>query len=98
MLKNRHPNFAQLTFTVLDQNTIDRKICRIRYVDEDEPDYRMLWAEFWADLYVRLPIELCTISWDEEALVGTEKVFNRKTLKEEDAKARETIERMRSEG
>jgi hypothetical protein len=97
MLKHRHPNFVHFTFTVLDQNAIDRKVCRIGYVHEEERDDRMLWAEFWADIHVRVAIEWGTMSWEDVEFVGTEKVFNRKSEEEEDAKARESIERMRSE-
>jgi hypothetical protein len=86
MLKNRHPNFVESTFTILDQNTIDRKVCRIGYIDEVEPDNRMLWADFFAELQVRVPIEMGTLSWQEEEFVGTEKVLDRKVLKAEKAK------------
>jgi hypothetical protein len=72
MLKNRRPNFAQFTFTILDQHATDRKVCRIGYVNEDDPDDRMLWADFFAELQVRVPIEMCTMSWQEEEFVGTE--------------------------
>ena len=82
--EHRHPNFAQRTFTVLDQNTVQHKISRIGYVDDTDPDDRMLWSDFYVDLHMRMPIEMCTIDWDDSALtgLGTEKVFNRKVIEE----------------
>lgn len=87
MLQHRHPNFAQLTFTILDQNTVEHQISRIGYVWEDDPDDRMLLADFFAGLYIRVPISMGTISWDEEDLVGTEKIIDRKVLEAQKAKA-----------
>ena len=36
--------------------------------------------DFYANLYIRVPIEMVTLSWDEEEYVGTGKVFNRKYI------------------
>lgn len=86
MLKHQHPpDFAQSTFTILDQNTVERRISRIGYAGEIDPDDRMLWADFFADLYVRVPIEMGTTGWDTEELVGTGEVFNRKVIEEQKA-------------
>jgi hypothetical protein len=47
MVTHQHPNFAQSTFTILDQNTVDHQISRIGYIDEEDPDDRMLLADFF---------------------------------------------------
>lgn len=75
-----------MTFTILDQNTVEHGISHIGYASENYPDEQMLWADFFADLYVRVPIEMATKSWENEDLVGTEEVLNRKVLEEEKAK------------
>ena len=83
MLKHRHSNFAESTFTTLDQNTVESRICRIGYISEKYPDDRMLWSDFYADLYIRVPIRMGTLGWEEEELVGTEEVYNRKVIRKE---------------
>ena len=78
MKEHIHPNFAQTTFTILDEDTIKNKTCRVGYTLDDD---RILLTDFYADLYVRVPVEMFTISWDELELLGTGKVFNQKYIK-----------------
>ena len=77
MKEHKHPNFAGLTFTILDEHTIKNKTCRVGYTGGDD---RMLITDFYANLYIRVPIEMVTLSWDEEEYIGTGKVFNRKYI------------------
>ena len=69
--------FAERTFTILDEDTIKNKTCRIGYVGGDD---RMLIADFFANLPVRIPVEMSERSWCENDYLGTEKVFGRKYL------------------
>ena len=78
MEEHKHPNFAQTTFTILDEDTIKNKTCRVGYTLDDD---RILLSDFYADLCIRVPVEMCTISWDELELIGTGKVFNQKYIK-----------------
>lgn len=55
--KHRHSNFAEARFTILDRNTVERRICQIGFSSEESPDYRMLWSDPYADLYLRVPVE-----------------------------------------
>jgi hypothetical protein len=41
----------------------------------------MLLADFYGNPVIRIPIEMSTLSWDEEGLVGTEKIFDGKDIK-----------------
>lgn len=75
--EHEHPNFAQTTFTILDEDTIKNKTCRVGYTLGDD---RMLLTDFYANMYVRVPVEMATVSWDEEEFVGTGKVFSRKYI------------------
>jgi hypothetical protein len=75
--EHTHPNFASLTFTILDEDTIKNKTCRVGYTRNDD---RMLLTDFYATMCVRVPIEMATISWHEEGLVGTGRVFNRQYI------------------
>lgn len=84
---HNHPNFARTTFTILDENTVKNKICRMGYISEVTPDDRMLCTDFYADMYVRVPIEMGTLSWDEEELVGTREVYNQEIIEKEHSKA-----------
>lgn len=86
MLKHRHPEFARATFTILDQNTVDRKICRMGYIGGKNCDTRMLCTEFYVDLYIRAPIEMGTVGWDDEQLAADGRVYSRKVI-EDNAKA-----------
>ncbi|EFR01030.1 hypothetical protein MGYG_04033 [Nannizzia gypsea CBS 118893] len=63
MVKHEHPNFASSTFTILDQNTIDRGISRMGYISEVMPDDRMTNARFSDDLANRVALEMCTLDW-----------------------------------
>ncbi|EFQ97989.1 hypothetical protein MGYG_01025 [Nannizzia gypsea CBS 118893] len=74
-----HPSFAHRTFTILDQNTIDNKVCRVGYisVNEEDDDYRMLSEVFYADIMARVPLEEAEICWDETLLgVGADGVLD----------------------
>jgi hypothetical protein len=93
MLKHRHPNFEGSTFTVLDQQTVERKICRIGYINEKDPDDRMLWTDFYADMFVRVPISVVTISWEDEERVGTDEVYDREAIAREQQQVKEAAER-----
>jgi hypothetical protein len=75
--EHKHPNFAQLTFTILDEDTIKNKTCRVGYILGDN---RMLLADFYGNMYIRVPIEMVTLSWDEEEYVGTGKVFDQRYI------------------
>lgn len=77
MKEHQHPNFAQTTFTILDEGTIKNKTCRVGCVGDD---HRILLTDFYANMFVRVPVEMATVSWDEEEYVGTGKVFNRKYI------------------
>jgi hypothetical protein len=86
MQKNRHPNFAEFTFTILDQNTVDHKICRMGYVGHtpSDTDTRMLSSEFYVDLYIRVPLEMCTVDWDDIQSTAAGGVYSRKVMEEEE--------------
>ena len=77
MKKHKHPDFAEATFTILDKDTVKNKTCRVGYTFGDD---RMLLSDFYGNVNIRVPIEMGTLSWEEEELVGTEKVFNRKYI------------------
>ncbi|KAF3492365.1 uncharacterized protein GIQ15_01882 [Arthroderma uncinatum] len=66
MLKHPYPGFAEGTFTVLDQQTIDSGLSRIGYCGEKSPDPRMLISDPYADLIVRASVEMCESDWEEE--------------------------------
>ncbi|DAA74243.1 TPA_exp: hypothetical protein A8136_3741 [Trichophyton benhamiae CBS 112371] len=59
-LRPGHPSFAQRTFTILDQNTVDNKICRVGYISvfQEDEDYGMLSEVFYGDIMARVPLEL----------------------------------------
>lgn len=86
MQKHRHSNFAELTFTILDQNTVDRRVCRMGYINENNPDTRMLRTDFFVDLYIRVPLEECTIDWNDELESAEGQVFDRKKIEKFHAK------------
>ena len=86
MQKHRHSNFAELTFTILDQNTVDRRVCRMGYINEHNPDTRMLRTDFFVDLYIRVPLEECTIDWNDELESVEGQVFDRKMIEKFHAK------------
>ncbi|KAM5434562.1 hypothetical protein MferCBS31731_006664 [Microsporum ferrugineum] len=77
---------ASSTFTILDENTIDAKVCRVGYISIngiEKADYRMLSEVFYADLMVRVPLEMAEISWDE-TLSGIDGVYDRKAIEAEE--------------
>ncbi|KAK2734705.1 hypothetical protein FQN57_001475 [Myotisia sp. PD_48] len=55
--------FASSTFTILN-DTNKYKTCRMGYIDDIDPDYRMLRTDFYVNLYLRVPIEIATTEWD----------------------------------
>ncbi|KAH8762402.1 hypothetical protein BGZ57DRAFT_931411 [Hyaloscypha finlandica] len=57
--------------------TIKNKTCRVGYTGDDD---RILVTDFYATMCIRVPIEMVTISWHEEGLVGTGRVFNRQYI------------------
>jgi hypothetical protein len=63
--------------TILDEDTIKEKTCRVGYTMDDD---RMLLTDFYGTMSLRVPVEVGTISWDEEPFLGTEKVFDRKYI------------------
>ncbi|EFE37392.1 hypothetical protein TRV_07961 [Trichophyton verrucosum HKI 0517] len=69
-LRPGHLSFAQRTFTILDQSTVDNKVCRVGYISvfEEDEDYGMLSEVFYADIMARVPVELAEIFWDETLL------------------------------
>lgn len=70
IIVHKHYNFSQLTFTILDEDIIKNKTCRVGYLPDDD---RMIVADFYANIYMRFPIEVVTMSWHEVELIGTEK-------------------------
>jgi hypothetical protein len=74
---NERPFFSRLTFTILDNDAIKNKTCRVGYTLGDD---RMLLTDFYGNIFLRVPVEEGTISWDEEPRVGTEKIFDRKYI------------------
>jgi hypothetical protein len=78
MREHKHPSFSQLTFTILDNDTVKNKTCGVGYTIGDD---RMLLADFYGNPVMRIPIEMSTLSWDEEGLVGTEEIFDGKDIK-----------------
>lgn len=96
--KTRIPNFAYWTFAVLDEDTVKNKTCRIGCIDiDEEAGDRILTTDFFASLYVRVPLEAGTRLWyeeveSEELEVGAGGVYNHKCIEKE---WRETYERNR---
>ncbi|OAL64877.1 hypothetical protein A7C99_4313 [Trichophyton rubrum] len=73
------PGFAEATFTILDQLTIDEGTCRVGYCNsfpDPQPDTRMFTTIPYNDLSVRVTIELGEISWCE-IVEETEGTFTR---------------------
>ena len=75
--EHKHPDFGELTFTILDEGTIKNKTCRVGYTGGDD---RMLLTDFYTNMHVRVPLEQVTISWEEEYFVGTGQVYGRKCI------------------
>lgn len=82
MRTHRHPNFARATFTILDEKTVEKGVCRMGYIGELSPDTRMLRTDFFVDLYIRVAIEECTVDWDDQLLLAEGRVLDRKVLEE----------------
>lgn len=76
--------FANSTFTILDEDTIKNKTSRIGYMGGSYPDKRMMLADFYAEMYVRVPMEVATMSWFEQGFVGTGEVYNREIIEKEE--------------
>lgn len=84
LINHEHPSFSYFTFAVLDEETVKNKTCRIGYRDCNELNgEKMLITDFWAMLRVRVPLEVCTMSWWSEAKVGTGEVYNRECIESE---------------
>jgi hypothetical protein len=84
MKEHRHPSFAYFTFAVLDEDTAKNKTCRIGCTDYDAEDGdKMLITDFYTSLYIRVPIEVVTISWCEEIHSGENKIYDPKRIEEE---------------
>ena len=66
------PNFAKCTFTILDEDTVKNKTCRVGHVDDD----RILLTDFYTTMVVRVPIEMATVSWESYEYVG-DNVYDR---------------------
>jgi len=66
------PNFAKYTFTILDEDTVKNKTCRVGHVDDD----RILLTDFYTTMVVRVPIEMATVSWESYEYVG-DNVYDR---------------------
>jgi hypothetical protein len=96
--EHRHPNFASGTFTVLDKDTAKKKTCRIGYTDINaEEGNKMLITDFYANIYIRIPLEIVTISWFEEVRgyelkPGPGKAYTRKHIEEEKREIAERVE------
>lgn len=88
MREHKHPGFAQLTFTILDEDTVRNKTCRIGYTLDNDG---MLICDFWASMVIRVPIEMVTLTWDDEELVGTGRVCDRAYLDRTAHKLRKAI-------
>ncbi|KAK2758746.1 hypothetical protein FQN54_003436 [Arachnomyces sp. PD_36] len=82
-----HPDFAQSTFTILDQDTVEKGVCRMGYVDGLDPDedLRMIRTDPYVDLYIRPAIEECTEDWDDEVRAADGRVSDRRLLEREHA-------------
>jgi hypothetical protein len=85
MQSHPHPDFAMKTFTILDQNAVDYGLSRIGYISEEDPNDQMLWADSFADLVVRVPIEVGTTGWHTGDEIGIGNVYNRKAIQQEKA-------------
>lgn len=78
--KHRHPNFAKVTFIVLDGDTAKNKTCRMGATDiVTEDSDRMITTDFYSTMSTMMPLEVCTLSWceNEEFYLGTGKVLTR---------------------
>lgn len=79
-------HFACGTFAVLDKDTAKNKTCRIGYTDIDaEEGNKIITTDFYASLYIRIPLEAVTISWFEqveaiELEIGPSRVYTRKHI------------------
>lgn len=73
------PGFAEATFTILDQLTIDEGTCRVGYcsgLSDPQRDTRMFTTIPYNDVSLRVTIELGEISWCE-IVEETEGTFTR---------------------
>jgi hypothetical protein len=82
MNEHPHPNFARLTFAVLDEDTVKNKTCRIGYTQtEDEDDDKLVTTDFYACMTIRLAVEMVTISWCEQVCFEEErKAVNKRSV------------------
>ncbi|KAM5458142.1 hypothetical protein MaudCBS49596_000053 [Microsporum audouinii] len=99
--KRQRECFAMRTFTILDQNSIDNKVCRVGYISvrEEDADYRMFHEVFYADLRIRIALQEAEISWTETILRADE-VYDRKVMEKEAAdveKRRQELQQSKSQ-
>lgn len=97
--KRQRQSFAMETFTILDQNSIDNKICRIGYIDngEEDDDRRMLHGIFYADLQTRIPLNEVEVSWSETIpLMEETGVFDWTVMAKEQAEIDQVLERKKT--
>jgi len=91
MQENGNRLFASFTFTILDEETIQNKTCRIGDASE-KFDERILLTDFYTNMVVRVPIEEGVRFLREEELLGTGKVYTREFMEAQYMVARERIE------
>ncbi|KFY00959.1 hypothetical protein V490_01129 [Pseudogymnoascus sp. VKM F-3557] len=88
-LEHQHPGFSYFTFAVLDKDTVKNKTCRIGYRDVNaEEDNKMVITDFYASIYIQIPLDVVVISWFEEVrnhelVLGPGKAYTRKHIEEE---------------
>lgn len=78
-----HKNFASRSYAIMDEDTVANKTLRIGCLDTNirgKEDDRTLLVDFFAHMYIRVPLEMATVSWFEEGRVGTDKVFDKKYI------------------
>ncbi|OBT69199.1 hypothetical protein VE03_01939 [Pseudogymnoascus sp. 23342-1-I1] len=65
--EHRHPNFDCTTFAVLDKDTAKNKTSRIGNIDvNEEAGDKMITTDFYASIYIRIPLEAFIYRWAEE--------------------------------
>lgn len=88
-LEHQHPGFSYFTFAVLDNDTAKNKTCRIGYRDINaEEGHKMVITDFYASIYIQIPLDVVVISWFEEVqnhelVLGPGKAYTRKHIEEE---------------
>jgi hypothetical protein len=94
-----HPNFTSFTFAVLDNDTAKNKTCRIGYRDINaEEGHKMVTTDFYASIYIQMPLDVVVISWFEEVrnhelVPGPGKAYTRKHIEEEKQEVADRVKR-----